>query len=174
MLSLRYSPECGTIATSPRAPFWIHETQSIGSLPSRQREHITKLLPCLGPNLALGLLFPCFRAVYPLRALCRWQLAARNGLEPFLGVLYTVYCIEQRTLVWDSWRHSCCLGRRPVESRRLEDRIRELCTKAVATPEPAEFNKVIQQLREALHEHAKRLRQLAAAKPPSPERRNRS
>lgn len=28
----------------------------------------------------------------------------------------------------------------PVEYRRLEDRIRELCTKAVDTPDPAELN----------------------------------
>jgi hypothetical protein len=59
-----------------------------------------------------------------------------------------------------------------LESRRLEDRIRELCTKAVGTPEPAEFSQVIQQLREALHEHANRLRQLAAVKLPSRKRRN--
>jgi len=70
----------------------------------------------------------------------------------------------------------------PVEYRRLEDRIRELCTKAVDTPDPAELNVVMQQLREALREHAKRLRLLAAAKlrqPPvakvaSPERRTHS
>jgi len=53
---------------------------------------------------------------------------------------------------------------RPVESRRLEDRIRELCTKAVATSDPTEFDAVMQHLREALREHAKRLGQLAAAK----------
>jgi hypothetical protein len=52
----------------------------------------------------------------------------------------------------------------PVGSRRLEDRISELCARAVATPDPAEFDSVIQQLRKALREHAKRLRQLAAIK----------
>jgi predicted membrane chloride channel (bestrophin family) len=67
-----------------------------------------------------------------------------------------------------------CWGALPVESRRLEDQIREWCIKAVATPDLAEFNEVIQQLREALREHTKRLRQLAAGKPPSPERRNHS
>ena len=61
-----------------------------------------------------------------------------------------------------------------VEPRRLEDRIRERCAKAVATPDPTEFNEVIQQLREALREHARRLRQLAAGRPQSPERRNSS
>ena len=52
----------------------------------------------------------------------------------------------------------------PVEYRRLENRIRELCTRAVATSDPAELNMAMQQLREALREHAKRLRRLAAAK----------
>ena len=68
----------------------------------------------------------------------------------------------------------------PVESRRLEDRISELCARSVATPDTAEFDSVIQQLRKDLRDNAKRLRQLAAiklrqlpiAKLPSAERRN--
>jgi hypothetical protein len=51
-----------------------------------------------------------------------------------------------------------------VHSRRLEDRIRELCTKAVAADGSADFSEVMRQLREALREHANRLRQLAARK----------
>ena len=51
-----------------------------------------------------------------------------------------------------------------VPSRRLEDRIRELCATAVATDDPANFNEVMRQLRESLREHANRLRQLAARK----------
>ena len=51
-----------------------------------------------------------------------------------------------------------------MPSRRLEDRIRELCAKAVAAPDSADFNEVMQQLRESLREHANRLRQLAARK----------
>ena len=51
-----------------------------------------------------------------------------------------------------------------VRSRRLEDRIRELCAKAVSAPDSADLNEVMQQLREALREHANRLRQLAARK----------
>ena len=51
-----------------------------------------------------------------------------------------------------------------VPSRRLEDRIRELCTKAVAADDSADFSELMQQLREALREHANRLRQLAARK----------
>ena len=76
--------------------------------------------------------------------------------------------------MWDAWETFYCSGALPVELRRLEDRIREWCIKAVGTPDGAEFSEVIKQLKEALHEHAKRLRQLAAAKPRSPERRNRS
>jgi hypothetical protein len=61
--------------------------------------------------------------------------------------------------------HSYRLGRSIlVPSRRLEDRIRELCAKAVSAPDSADLNEVMQQLREALREHANRLRQLAARK----------
>ena len=61
--------------------------------------------------------------------------------------------------------YSYRLGRSiPVQSRRLEDRIRELCTKAVATDDSADFSEVMQQLREALREHSNRLRELAARK----------
>ena len=51
-----------------------------------------------------------------------------------------------------------------MPSRRLEDRIRELCTKAVAADASADFSEVMRQLREALREHSNRLRQLAARK----------
>ena len=61
--------------------------------------------------------------------------------------------------------HSYRLGRSIlVPSRRLEDRIRELCAKALAAPDSADSTGVMQQLREALREHANRLRQLAARK----------
>jgi hypothetical protein len=78
----------------------------------------------------------------------------------------TEYGILRALLLLGAW------GARLVEFRRLEDRIRELCTQAVVTTESAELTEVIRQLREALREHAKRLRQLAAAKPPHPERRD--
>jgi ABC-type transporter Mla subunit MlaD len=39
-----------------------------------------------------------------------------------------------------------------------------LVTRAVATDDPAELEGVIRELREALHEHAKSLRRLAAEK----------
>jgi hypothetical protein len=70
-------------------------------------------------------------------------------------------------------RHSLCrlplrhgvsfvLARPPMppmsQQRRLEDRIRELCAKAVATPESRELTEVAQQLKSALHEHAQRAR----------------
>jgi hypothetical protein len=45
-----------------------------------------------------------------------------------------------------------------TQSRRLEDRIRELCAKAVATPESRDLNEITQQLKTALHEHAQRVR----------------
>ncbi|GEM_PF-6408931 len=39
-------------------------------------------------------------------------------------------------------------------SQRLDDRIKELCAKAVATPESPELEEILQQLQKALHEHA--------------------
>jgi hypothetical protein len=47
--------------------------------------------------------------------------------------------------------------------RRLEDRIRELCAKAVTAQEP-ELHAILNALRSALREHNRRLRRLAVAK----------
>ena len=77
---------------------------------------------------------------------------------------YSECCIEQIMPMCDAYT-SYRLGRFTlVPSRRLEDRIRELCAKALAAPDSADSNEVMQQLREALREHANRLRQLAARK----------
>jgi hypothetical protein len=58
-----------------------------------------------------------------------------------------------------------------VPPRRLEDRIRELCAKAMSTPESLEFTVVMDQLRASLREHAERMRKLAASFPHVPKRR---
>ena len=50
-----------------------------------------------------------------------------------------------------------------MPGRRLEDRIRELCAKA-ATASDDETLEVLQELRRALHEHARQLRAMAAEK----------
>jgi hypothetical protein len=47
--------------------------------------------------------------------------------------------------------------------RRLEDRIRELCARAL-TAQESELDAILHALRSALREHAERLRKLAAAK----------
>ena len=47
-------------------------------------------------------------------------------------------------------------------NRRLADRIETLVTKALGTREPDQLDQLIQELREALHEHAKRLREADA------------
>jgi hypothetical protein len=47
-------------------------------------------------------------------------------------------------------------------SQRLEDRIKELCAKALSTPESPELNEVLKQLQDALHEHTNRLRDMIA------------
>ena len=48
--------------------------------------------------------------------------------------------------------------------RRLEDRIQDLAGEAVSAKNPEESSDFILQLRAALHEHAERLRKLAAEK----------
>ena len=47
-------------------------------------------------------------------------------------------------------------------ARRLEDRIRSLCAKAVAVGS-GELNPILSDLKVALHEHTERLRTMAAA-----------
>jgi len=56
-------------------------------------------------------------------------------------------------------------------SRRLEDRIRELCARAVVTDEPAELNPLLEQLTAALHEQVNRLRRQVTQDSLAPERR---
>jgi uncharacterized coiled-coil protein SlyX len=50
-----------------------------------------------------------------------------------------------------------------MSSRRLEDRIRELCAQA-AVAEDAEIDLVLKELRQALAEHNRHLRNMAAQK----------
>jgi hypothetical protein len=50
-----------------------------------------------------------------------------------------------------------------MRARRLEDRIRELCARAVAAKD-AELGTIFFALQDSLHEHNNRLRKLAAAK----------
>jgi hypothetical protein len=46
-----------------------------------------------------------------------------------------------------------------VPSRRLEDRIRELCAQAVASGD-ADFSEVLAQLRSAMHQHIEEMRKM--------------
>ena len=57
-------------------------------------------------------------------------------------------------------------------SRRLEDRIRELCTRAVVTSDLDELDTILKQLRPALRQHIDLLRRLAAERLVPPQRRN--
>jgi hypothetical protein len=62
------------------------------------------------------------------------------------------------------WRVSTgCCTLTSVPSRRLEDRIRELCVKAL-TVQDSEMDSVFSELRFALQVHAKRLRKMAGKK----------
>jgi hypothetical protein len=54
-----------------------------------------------------------------------------------------------------------------VPSRRLDDRIRELCSKVVSADEN-DLEPLIEDLKSALREHNSRLRKLAAAKLANP------
>ncbi len=56
-------------------------------------------------------------------------------------------------------------------SRRLDDRIRQLCAQAVATTDASELTRILRQLTGALRAHTERVRQLAVKRPTSPERR---
>jgi len=49
--------------------------------------------------------------------------------------------------------------------RRLSDRICELCARAVATPEPPELPEIIKELRKAIKEQIRRVRERAATFP---------
>jgi hypothetical protein len=57
------------------------------------------------------------------------------------------------------------------KSRRLEDRIRELCAKALVTTEPAELSAVLEELTNALHVQVERLRKQATVTSLPAERR---
>jgi hypothetical protein len=53
-------------------------------------------------------------------------------------------------------------------NRRLQDRIEILVTKALGTRDADELEQLIQDLREALLEHAKRLREADSGRPKRP------
>jgi hypothetical protein len=57
-------------------------------------------------------------------------------------------------------------------SRRLEDRIRELCARAVVTSDLDELDTILKQLRPALRQHIELLRRLAVERLIPPQRRN--
>jgi hypothetical protein len=56
-------------------------------------------------------------------------------------------------------------------ARRLEDRIRDLCARAVTTTEPAELSAILEQLSTALHVQVDRLRKRAIESTLQAERR---
>ena len=48
-------------------------------------------------------------------------------------------------------------------NRRLEDRIRRLCSDAVQCADPAELDRIMERLKSALHDHTIRVRKTVAA-----------
>lgn len=49
-----------------------------------------------------------------------------------------------------------------MPERRLQDLIENLVVKALASEDPAEVDRIVEQLNEALHEHLRRKKQAAA------------
>ncbi len=47
-------------------------------------------------------------------------------------------------------------------TQTLEDRIKELCGKAVTTPPSPELEQILAELQSALHEHTERLRRITS------------
>jgi hypothetical protein len=58
-----------------------------------------------------------------------------------------------------------------LQSRRLEDRIHALLTKALRSTDSEELEAVIRELRAALYEQIRRLREMAAVQSGPPRRR---
>jgi hypothetical protein len=79
------------------------------------------------------------------------------GMFPTVASCWLIQFVLYRTL----GSAVAVLPAMPV-ARRLEDRIRDLCTKAVAAGS-GELNPVLSELKAALHEHTQRLRRMAAA-----------
>jgi hypothetical protein len=97
--------------------------------------------------------------------LSRRDLSARAASsDP--GGPYSIYCIEPGVtplaLLVFLW---------PMP-KRLEDRIKDLCAKAVGTPTSPQLDEVLQQLQSALSEHTQRIRKMVAAYPARPARRS--
>jgi ATP/maltotriose-dependent transcriptional regulator MalT len=69
-----------------------------------------------------------------------------------------MYCIGQG-------KKLCQYRRRAAMTLTLEDRIRELCSQAVAADDAQELNRILGELKLALHEHTERLRALLSLYP---------
>ena len=69
-----------------------------------------------------------------------------------------MYCIGQG-------KKLCQYRRRDAMTLTLEDRIRELCFQAVATDDAQELNRILGELKLALHEHTERLRAMLSLYP---------
>jgi len=81
-----------------------------------------------------------------------------------------MYCIEHSPGLWDD---ICAFLSLWPMFQRLEDRIKELCHEAAATPQSPELEQILHNLKAALAEHTRRMRKLAAGFPVMvrPERR---
>jgi hypothetical protein len=72
-----------------------------------------------------------------------------QGIEPFPRIVYEIRATSSLDL------RSVAMSER---TRRLEDRIRELCSRVVTSEDSEELNTILPELREALHWAIERLR----------------
>lgn len=93
----------------------------------------------------------------------RYRFPASERLPPCLELTSKSFILvpESVSNIHSIWRKPGEL--RPRMLRRLEDRIRYLCRKAL-TARDDELDALFSELRSALHEHSNRLRQLAGLK----------
>ena len=63
-----------------------------------------------------------------------------------------------------SLRVKSVIERLPTVNRRIEDRIRELCSLAIASKRDDERESLLEELTAALREHAQRLKKIAVVK----------
>ena len=86
-----------------------------------------------------------------------------TAAQPTPRPTHELNCLRESEYGVDSMGEITC----PMPSRRLEDRIRDLCARVVSVDEK-KLEPLIAELQSALHEHTGRLRKLAADKLSNP------
>jgi len=140
-------------------------TQQQASDLSPRRGSVCGRIPARLGTSSDSRLFPIETEAKRQHQLSRRDLIARAA-SPDPGGPYSIYCIEPGVtplaLLVFLW---------PMP-KRLEDRIKDLCAKAVGTPASPQLDEILQQLQSALSEHTQRIRKMVAAYPARVARRS--